>query len=195
MLSSLLLSFGLPLLLGGDEIGRTQGGNNNGYCQDNEISWFDWEHADGELREYVKRLIALRRAHPVFRRRKFLIGREAAELEWFHSDGAPMTEEQWADPTEHALAVYLDGSDDPDEAFDGTPLLDDDFLVLVNAWWEPVDFTIPEARPGQRWLRELDSFTGFAGAGAPAEDEPEHQAGQVVQVRPRALVVLRSPRA
>ena len=80
MLSTLLLSFGLPLLLGGDEIGRTQGGNNNAYCQDNEISWFDWESADQELRGYVKRLLTLRREHPVFRRKRFLTGAEAAEL-------------------------------------------------------------------------------------------------------------------
>ena len=109
MLSTLLLSFGLPLLLGGDELGRTQGGNNNAYCQDNETSWVDWEAADDELRGYVRRLLALRRAHPVFRRQRFLTGAEAAELGWYSSAGAELTDEQWADPTMHAIAVYLDG--------------------------------------------------------------------------------------
>ena len=191
VLTTLLLSFGLPLLLGGDEIGRTQGGNNNSYCQDNEISWFDWENADDDLRSYTRRLIALRRSHPVFRRRKFLTGAEAAELAWYTPAGTAMTEQEWADPTAHSLAVYLDGSDEPDEGDDGTPLLDDDFLVLVNAWWEPLDFTIPEEHPGQRWLPELDSYTGLLG---PA-DGPAREAGQTVPVRARSVVVLRSPLA
>ena len=188
MLSTLLLSFGLPLLLGGDEFGRTQRGNNNAYCQDNEMSWFDWAAADTGLREYVKRLIALRRAHPVFRRGKFLTGAEAAELGWYSSSGRPMTLMQWADPAMHAVAVYLDGTDDPDEAADGTLLVDDDFLVLVNAWREPVEFTLPRVREEpQDWLTELDSYD--------PDDEPEpRHAGDQVQVRPRSLVVLRSPR-
>jgi isoamylase len=192
MLTTLLLSFGLPLLLGGDEIGRTQRGNNNAYCQDNEISWFDWPAADGALRDYVRRLIALRRAHPVFRRGKYLTGAEAAELGWYSSAGTPMTEGQWADPAMHAVAVYLDGADDPDEAADGTLLLDDDFLVLVNAWREPVEFTVPKVRStSQDWLTELDSYD----PPVPAARERPRQAGDQVPVRPRSVVVLRSPRA
>jgi glycogen operon protein len=190
MLTTLLLSFGLPLLLGGDEIGRTQHGNNNAYCQDNEISWFDWEAADSELLEYTKRLIALRRAHPVFRRRKFLTGDDAEELGWYTPAGTPMTRREWADLTAHSLAVYLDGADDPDEARDGTPLLDDDFLVMVNAWWEPLDFTIPELRPGQVWHAELNSYQPAAAARA----EPGRGAGDGVTVGPRSLTVLRSTR-
>jgi glycogen operon protein len=89
MLSTLLLSFGLPLLLGGDEIGRTQGGNNNAYCQDNEISWFGWEHADEDLHDYTRRLIGLRRGHPVFRRQKFLTGAEAGGTGLVHPGGHP----------------------------------------------------------------------------------------------------------
>jgi isoamylase len=190
MLSTLLLSFGLPLLLGGDEMGRSQGGNNNTYCQDNEISWFDWEAADTGLREYTRRLIALRRSHPVFRRRRFLGGAEAGELAWYTPAGTPMTDQDWADASAHALAVYLDGSQDPDEAADGTPLLDDDFLVFVNAWWEPLGFTIPEQRAGQEWRAELDSYDP-----AVTEDtQPRRHAGDTVTVRPRSLTVLRSPR-
>ena len=83
MLTTLMLSFGVPMLLGGDEMGRTQGGNNNAYCQDNEITWFDWASADTALRDYTKQLIAFRRAHPVFRRRRFLAGTETTELQWF----------------------------------------------------------------------------------------------------------------
>jgi glycogen operon protein len=191
LLTTLLLSFGLPLLLGGDEIGRTQGGNNNAYCQDNEISWFDWASADGDLRGYVKRLLTLRREHPVFRRKRFLRGAEAAELGWYRSAGTPVTDEQWADPTMHAIAVYLDGTDAPDEADDGTPLLDDDFLLLVNAYWEPVGFTLPAVRDTpQSWFVELDSFDSAVSS---AREFPRHTHDLVV-VRPRSVTVLRAPR-
>jgi glycogen operon protein len=192
MLSTLLLSFGLPLMLGGDEIGRTQRGNNNAYCQDNEISWFDWDHADDDLRGYVKRLLTLRREHPVFRRKRFLAGAAAEELRWFSAAGTPMSGEQWADPTMHAIAVYLDGTDAPDEADDGTPLVDDDFLILVNAYWEPVTFAIPPVREApQTWFVELDSYDPAVSA---ARVFPLHTGDSAV-ARPRSLSVLRAPRA
>jgi len=192
MLSTLLLSFGIPLLLGGDEIGRTQGGNNNAYCQDNEISWFDWDAADQSLRDYVKRALTLRREHPVFRRKRFLVGAEAAELGWFNCSGTAMTEEQWADPTMHAIAVYLDGTDAPDDADDGSPLLDDDFLILVNAFWEEVTFTLPTVRKWeQSWFIELDSYDPEVSA---ARDFPKHTSDKVL-VGPRSVQVLRAPRA
>ena len=192
MLSTLLLSFGLPLLLGGDEIGRTQGGNNNAYCQDNEVSWFDWASADGKLRGYVKRLLTLRRDHPVFRRKRFLTGVEAAEIGWYNCAGEPVSEAQWSDPTMHAIAVYLDGTDAPDEADDGTPLLDDDFLLLVNSFWEEVTFTIPPVRNDQQtWFVELDSYEPEVSA---ARVFPRHT-GDSVPARPRSVQVLRAPRA
>jgi isoamylase len=192
MLSTLLLSFGLPMLLGGDEIGRTQGGNNNAYCQDNEISWFDWESADDGLRDYVKRVLALRREHPVFRRKKFLAGAEAAELSWFSYAGTPVTHEQWADPTMHTIAVYLDGADAPDDAEDGTPQLDDDFYILVNAYWDEVTVTIPRVREeAQTWFVEIDSYDPAVSA---AKVFPRHT-GDTVVARPRSVQVLRAPRA
>jgi glycogen operon protein len=191
MLSTLLLSFGMPMLLGGDEIGRTQGGNNNAYCQDNEISWFDWEAADNGLRDFVKRLLELRRSHPVFRRQRFLTGADAAELGWCASTGTGVTDEQWVDPTMHAMAIYLDGTNAPDQAQDGTPLLDDDFLILVNAWWEPVTFTLPPVRETtQTWFIELDSYDPAVSA---AREFPRHTGDQVVAC-PRSLTVLRAPR-
>jgi glycogen operon protein len=191
MLSTLLLSFGVPMLLGGDELGRTQGGNNNAYCQDNGISWFDWAGADTQLRDFTKRVIALRREHPVFRRRRFLTGADAAELGWYSCSGHPMTLPEWGDPLMHAVAVYLDGTDAPDEADDGTPLLDDDFLILVNAYWDEVTFTIPPVRPApQTWFVELDSYDA---AVSPARVFPRHT-GDPVVARPRSLQVLRAPR-
>ena len=122
MLTTLLLSFGVPLLLGGDEMGRTQQGNNNAYCQDNELTWVDWARADRELIEFTRRVIALRKAHPVFRRRRFLAGTEAADLRWFTPAGGAMSPAEWADDSSLAVALYLDGSDAPDRAADGTLL-------------------------------------------------------------------------
>ncbi|HEY0935134.1 MAG TPA: glycogen debranching protein GlgX [Trebonia sp.] len=192
MLSTLLLSFGLPLLLGGDEIGRTQGGNNNSYCQDSEISWFDWEAADNGLRDYVKRLLTLRREHPVFHRKKFLSGAEAGELAWFSCYGTPVSHDQWADPTMHAIAVYLDGTDAPDDAGDGTAQDDDDFFILVNGFWEELPFTLPRVQPGTRtWFVEIDSFDPSV---SPARNFSRHT-GDTVTVGPRSVQVLRAPRA
>ena len=98
-----------------------------------------------------------RRSHPVFRRRRFLTGIEASELGWFTPEGTPMTQPCWDDGEALALGVYLDGADDPDLAADGQPMLDDDFLVLVNGWWEPLAFTVPPARAGQVWEKETAS--------------------------------------
>ena len=189
MLTTLLLSFGVPLLLGGDERGRTQHGNNNAYCQDNDTTWFDWTVSDEELLAFTRRLIAFRKDHPVFRRRRYLAGAEAAELGWFTPAGAPMTMADWAEPAALSLAVYLDGSDDPDRAEDGTPLVDDDFLVLFNAWWEPLDFIVPGVRDGQRWRAEIDTYDPAAAA-----TTPQRQAGDRITVGPRSVTVLRGPR-
>ena len=183
MLSTLFLSFGVPMLLGGDEMGRTQGGNNNAYCQDNELTWFDWAGADPGLLAFTKRLIAFRRAHPVFRRRRFLSGAEASELRWFTPAGTEMTTADWSDPNALALTLYLDGSDDPDRAADGTPLLDDDFLVLVNGWWQRLDFVLPTTRPEAAWRVELDSYD-------PTRAVAGCHAGDHVIVCPRSIVVL-----
>jgi isoamylase len=187
MLTTLILSFGVPLLLGGDEMGRTQQGNNNAYCQDNEITWLDWANADPALTEFAKNLIAFRLAHPVFRRRRFLAGAEASELRWFTPVGAPMDGADWADPNARAIALYLDGSDDPDWAADGTLLLDDDFLVLVNSWWEPLGFVVPQTRAGAQWHAEIDSYDPAAA------EAVKCRASDQVTVGPRSIIVLRSP--
>jgi isoamylase len=189
MLTTLMLSFGVPMLLGGDEMGRTQNGNNNAYCQDNETTWFDWASADAALLDYTRHLIAFRRAHPVFRRGRFLVGVEASELQWFTPAGTPMDSADWADPNARALAIYLDGSDDPDRAEDGTPMVDDDFLVLVNGWWEPLSFVLPPTRPDAEWHAEIDSYDPTAPAGA-----GKRHVGNQVTVGPRSVMVLSDPR-
>jgi isoamylase len=191
MLATLLLSFGVPMMLGGDELGRTQQGNNNAYCQDNEISWVDWSQPDTQLQDFATRLVSFRKRHPVFRRRRFLAGAEASQLRWFTPGGTEMTDADWSDPGALAIALYLDGSDDPDRAADGTPLLDDDFLVLVNAWWEPLEFVLPRTRDRAAWHVEVDTYdlTPPAGSATAVRD-----AGDRVIVRPRSLVVLSNPR-
>ncbi|HEX6523658.1 MAG TPA: glycogen debranching protein GlgX [Streptosporangiaceae bacterium] len=189
MLTTLLLSFGVPMLLSGDELGNSQQGNNNAYCQDNVITWLDWSNVDADLLEFTRGLVNFRRSHPVFRRRRFLTGAEAAELGWFTPDGKPMTEGNWADRTALALTIYLDGADDPDPGPDGTPLVGDDFLVCVNAWWEPLEFIIPGTLPGQAWLAEIDSHDPAAPV-----TEPHRHAGDAITVGPRSMVVLRGPR-
>jgi isoamylase len=191
MLTTLLLSFGVPMLLGGDEMGRTQQGNNNAYCQDNEMTWFDWASADTGLQDFTRQLIALRKTHPVFRRRRFLSGAEASELRWFTPAGTEMTAADWSDNNALAVALYLDGSDDPDRAEDGTWLLDDDFLVLVNAWWEPLEFVLPATRGQASWRTDIDTYDPAA-PGSPAA--APRGAGDHVTVNPRSILVLSDPR-
>jgi isoamylase len=188
LLATLLLSFGVPLLLGGDELGRTQGGNNNAYCQDNPTSWFDWSQRDDDLLAFTRRLVAFRRAHPVFRRRRFLVGIEASELAWYTPSATPMTTDNWTDPNARALAIYLDGDDAPDLAEDGTPLLDDDFLVLINGWWEPLQFRVPEVGAARTWRTELDTYDP-----APAAKPPDLHTGDDLMLGPQSIVVLQSP--
>jgi isoamylase len=189
MLATLMLSLGVPLLLGGDELGRTQGGNNNAYCQDNEISWYDWSAVDGDLLAFTSALVRFRRAHPVFRRRRYATGVDVSELGWFTPGGTAMTQADWDDGSALAIGVYLDGSDDPDVDEDGKPELDDDFIVLVNAWWEPLEFTIPPAKDGQEWQEEIDTYDPADAVGASLA------AGGQVTVGPRSVLVLRSPLA
>ena len=144
---------------------------------------------DTGLLDFVRGLVALRRAHPVLRRHRYLTGVDAAELGWFTPAGTPMNEDCWNDPEALALGVYLDGSDAPDTGPDGQPLLDDDFLVLVNGWWEPLEFTIPDCRPGLAWRAEIDTFDPAAMAVGPVR-----RAGDRVTAGPRSVLVLRGPR-
>jgi isoamylase len=184
LLTTLLLSFGVPLLLGGDELGRSQQGNNNAYCQDNELSWFDWSLVDRDLLAFTRRLVAFRRDHPVFRRRRFLVGIEAAELAWFTPSATPMTTASWTDPDARALTIFLEGGDDPDLADDGTRLVDDDFLVLVNGWWERLGFRVPDVGGPGSWHTELDTWD-------PAAGRPDLHSGDELALGSQSIVVLR----
>jgi len=174
-LTTLLLSQGVPMIVGGDEIARTQQGNNNAYCQDNEISWFDWEHADGELLAFTKRAIAFRREHPAFRRRRWFKGRPirgkgASDVAWFKPDAAQMSDEDWNEWFAKSFAMFLNGDGlAPDER--GRRVTDTSFLLLFNAHTDPVTFTLPGKPFGSRWRPALDTAIASDAAPGDALDE------------------------
>jgi len=190
LLATLLLSQGVPMLLGGDELGRTQRGNNNAWCQDNETSWFDWELDDRrrELLEFTKRLIDLRRRHPVFRRTRFLNGdpfkSDLPDAWWFRPDGRPMNQNDWHDPETRKLGVFLNGDElgrvDPR----GEPVVDDSFVVLVNASPDPVVFKLPPRRFGRSWTLELTTAD-------PGAEERTVPGRTDLEVSGRSLLLLR----
>ena len=152
------------MLLAGDELGRTQRGNNNAYCQDNEISWLDWR-TDAEKEnfvEFVRRLLCLRREHHVFRRRKFLEGRPIhgegiKDIVWLNPDGREMSDEEWSQHFARCLGVYLSGADLDEVDDQGNPVQDDDFLLVVNAHHEDISFRLPETAREDDWLCVLDT--------------------------------------
>jgi glycogen operon protein len=168
-LTTLFLSQGVPMLCGGDEWGRTQNGNNNAYCQDNEISWLNWEHNDKQkqLFEFTRKLIHLRKEHPVFRRPKFLKGRripnsDIRDVMWFNPGGNQMSDAEWTSPFVRCLGMLLSGDATDVLNFEGEPIRDDTFLLLINAHYEPISFVLP----GQEyieWQLMLDTTgpTGF----------------------------------
>ena len=164
MLATLLLSQGVPMLCGGDEMGRTQHGNNNAYCQDNEISWVSWNLSKPQqaLLDFTSSLIALRQLHPVFRRRRFFQGRrirgtEVKDLSWLRPDGKEMTDDDWAQGYVRCLGVRLAGHAIEEKDPKGRPLLDDTYLILLNAHHEPRPFTLPAHKRGVLWQPVLDT--------------------------------------
>ena len=181
------------MLLGGDEFGRTQEGNNNAWCQDNGISWFGWEHDEWQRRmlEFTRRLIALRREHPVFRRTRFLAGRQVEgsglpDVWWFRADGRRMTRRDWTATDGHTLGVFLNGDELAEETADGQPIEDDSFLLLFNAYYENVDMRLPNQSFGRWW--DLEFTTADPDLGAGAERFP---ARATLAVAARSLTLLR----
>jgi glycogen operon protein len=163
-LTTLLLSQGIPMLLAGDEFGRTQGGNNNAYCQDNEISWLDWASRDTALAEFTARLVRLRAGHPVFRRRRFFRGQDIrgwrhqlGDIAWFTPAGEEMTDDDWDAGFAKGVTVFLNGDaiSEPDPR--GERVRDDSFLLLFNASEHDMDFVIPPPPYGERWVTEFDT--------------------------------------
>jgi glycogen operon protein len=209
-LATLLLSQGVPMLTAGDELGRTQQGNNNAYCQDNDISWVHWPPAaaggatpDGAapgpgtaevLLDLTRRLITLRRDHPVFRRRRYLRGRpllaggdELGDVAWFAPGGEEMTDQDWDVGFAQSLTVFLNGGSITEADRRGQPIRDDSFLLLFNASPREMEFTLPPARYGEVWETVLDT----AQPAEQFEDGAAAKAGGLVPVRDRSLQVRR----
>ncbi len=171
-MATILLSQGVPMLLAGDEIGRTQGGNNNAYCQDNEISWVDWtpEHMDRNTLAFVRQLIALHKEHPVFRRRKFFQGRkikgaEIKDIVWLRTDGGEMTDEEWNQDFARCLGVALSGAAIDEVNERGQRVQDENFLLLMNAHFEEIPFTLPAPPLGAGWIALIDTSCQISGDG------------------------------
>jgi glycogen operon protein len=196
-LATLLLSQGVPMLLAGDEMGRSQRGNNNAYCQDNEISWVDWAvraEDDQALYDYVRTLIRLRREHAVFRRRRFFAGKalrggrnRLGDIAWFTLAGEEMTGEDWDAGFVKSLTVFLNGRAISEADRRGERVQDDSFLLLFNASEEDLRFTVPPRRYGQKWARMLDTASGVA---EPDDDNPV-KPGDTITVTNHSLQLLR----
>jgi glycogen operon protein len=192
-LATLFLSQGVPMLLSGDEVGRTQRGNNNAYCQDNDISWFDWSTIDADLLEYTKALIALRHEHPVFQRRRWFQGRPlrgAPDIAWLKSDGTEMSEDDWDQGHATGIGMFLNGEaiQSPDPR--GQRVVDDSFLLLFNSWHEPVEWKIPD-HWGEAWEPVVDTAAALpAPIGAPVTEPVETVRGSLVLID-RSVALLR----
>jgi isoamylase len=191
-LATLLLSHGVPMLLGGDEIGRSQRGNNNAYCQDNEISWYDWAAADQELLEFTRRLIALRARHPVFRRRHWfqdrpIHGADVTDIAWLSPEGTPMSEDHWDEGWSQALGLFLAG-DDLGVDQRGQPITDATFYLMLNASAGEVSFKLPNGDYASGWQLVLDTARPELGEGAGAL---EHAADSELIVTSRSLVLMK----
>jgi isoamylase len=189
LLATLMLSQGVPMLLGGDEMGRTQQGNNNAYCQDNETSWYDWDDLDEELLAFTSELIRFRQQHPTFRRRRFFQGRpihgsDGADLVWFGTDGQQVPDELWDETDLKVITMFVNG-DAVEIDSRGEVVADDTFLLVVNGHGEPVPLSLPDAQWGEAWQLVLDTTTGFVDDGAPVAP------GVELKVPERSLLLLR----
>ena len=183
LLATVLLSQGVPMLCAGDELGRTQRGNNNAYCQDSELSWLHWDEVDVALLGFTRELVALRLAHPVLHRRRWFIGQPihgTADIEWAAPDGAPMPDADWDEGIVRSVAVYLNGQciTAPDER--GRRVLDDSFVLVFHADSEPITWQLPAAW-GSAWEVALASH-----------DEPSGQCSGTLEVPGRSVIALRS---
>jgi len=191
-LTTLFTSQGVPMLLGGDELGRTQNGNNNAYCQDNELSWFDWENVDAELMAFTARIIEFRREHPVFTRRRWFMGRplrgaDVSDIGWFKPDGEMMSEEDWQSGFARSLGVFLNGEGIPTPDGRGEPIIDDSFYLLFNAHYESIPFRLPAGHWGDRWVKVIDTSETIPDL----RERGEVHAGEELSVEAYSVVVLR----
>ena len=192
-LASLFLSQGVPMLVAGDEISRTQNGNNNAYCQDNEISWLNWAKADTRLLNFTRKLIQLRKKHPVFCRRRWFKGMPIKgvgleDIAWFLPEGTEMTEENWKLDFAKSLGVFLNGRGLRAVGPKGEQIVDDSFYVIFNAYHDSLSFTLPPEKFGRNWMKILDTSLDLVD-----EKGAWYAAGDVLKVEGRSVVVLKEP--
>jgi isoamylase len=192
-LTTLFFSQGVPMLVAGDEAGRTQNGNNNAYCQDNEISWFDWQKADTDLLTFSKKLIHFCKRHPTFNRRRWFKGQPVKgigleDIAWFKPDGTEMTEENWNQDYAKSLGVFLNGKGIHSVGPKGELIADDNFYVLFNAYHETLQFKLPPQKFGRKWVKVLDTATAYF-----EESGETFKAAQSINVEGRSVVLLKQP--
>jgi glycogen operon protein len=191
-LTTLFISQGVPMLLAGDEFGRTQGGNNNAYCQDNEISWIDWKKLDQELLDFTRQLIQMTVKHPTFRRRKWfqgipIKGRDITDIGWFLPEGTEMTEKHWEETYAKSLAVFLHGEGIHSKDEKGNKIIDDSFYLMFNGHYETVDFKLPDSKWGAEWEKMLDTSDkrGFV------KEDSGYKSESVITLEQRSIVIMR----
>ena len=196
MFATLLCSQGIPMICGGDEVARTQQGNNNAYCQDNAISWTNWDLDDSQkdLLEFVSKLIHLRLEHPVLYRRRFFTGREPGDpddkipqVEWMDHTGSIMDMEDWSNTHAFSVMIYLNGSDIPEADWYGNQMVDNNFILIFNAHYEPIMFTLPDERYGKKWRLVVDTHN-------PKGPELNYEAGFAITAQSRSFLLLMSDR-
>ena len=196
MFATLLCSQGIPMICGGDEVARTQQGNNNAYCQDNVISWTNWDLDDSQkdLLEFVSKLIHLRLEHPVLHRRRFFTGREPGDpddkipqVEWMDHTGSIMDMEDWSNTHAFSVMIYLNGSDIPEADWYGNQMVDNNFILIFNAHYEPIMFTLPDERYGKKWRLVVDTHN-------PKGPELNYEAGFATTAQSRSFLLLMSDR-
>jgi glycogen operon protein len=189
LITTLFLSQGVPMLVAGDEIGRTQGGNNNAYCQDNETSWLHWDQADEEFLKFTQHIINLRKNHPTFCRRRWFQGQPIKgigleDIAWFLPDGSEMSDEHWNNDFAKSLAIYLNGRGIHSVGPKGESIMDDSFYLIFNAHHEPLKFTLPPEKYARTWIRILD--TSYED-----HEEKEFVANGVLTAEGRSIIVLK----
>ena len=196
MFATLLVSQGIPMICGGDEVMRTQGGNNNAYCQDNEISWTNWDLDDSqqEMLAFVSKMIHLRLSHPVLHRRRFFSGPtpgdpvdKIPQAEWFDHTGSIMDMADWQNTHAFSVMIYLNGSDIPEVDWYGNQMVDNDFILIFNAHYEPIQFTLPDERYGKKWKLVVDTHN-------PDGPELNYEAGFAITAQSRSFLLLMSDR-
>ena len=192
-LTTLFLSQGVPMIVSGDEVGRSQGGNNNAYCQDNEISWINWEAADTDLLSFTKKLIHFGKRHPVFNRRKWFKGQTykgigIEDIAWFRPDGMEMNDNNWREDFAKSLGIFMNGKAIPSPGPLGEKILDDNFFIIFNAHHDKLEFKLPPQKCGRKWMKVLDTALNYL-----EETGDSFAAGKLIEVEGRSVVVLKEP--